>query len=67
MPKYTIPVTWVMSGHYIVEAESREEAQDKVLESEEPYSALPEGEYMDDSLRIDLDLCRELDEEEEPE
>ena len=52
MPKtYCVPVTWMMSGEYLIEAESAEEAMQKALS---PMRPLPDmQDYVDDSLEID--------------
>lgn len=52
MPKtYCVPVTWMMSGEYLIEAESAEEAAQKALG---PMYPLPDmQDYVADSLKID--------------
>jgi hypothetical protein len=62
MPRFEIPVTWSVSGTYHVEADALEEAKEKVLDAEEPYDKLPKGEYIDDSMRIDEDALKEMNE-----
>ena len=48
---YCVPVKWMMSGEYLIEAESAEEAAQKVLG---PLYPLPDmQDYVDDSLEID--------------
>lgn len=49
MSKYIIPATWLMSGEYEVEAETKEEALKKILKL--PH---PSGSYINNSLEIDL-------------
>lgn len=55
MPLYKIPVTYVMYGHYEIEAESIEQALDEVLgnESEACQPLPPDAEYVTDSLNVD--------------
>jgi hypothetical protein len=48
MKKYSIPVTWMMSNTITVEANSLEEAVEKV-----DRLPLPEGEYINDSFRVE--------------
>lgn len=50
MPTYRIPLTWEEYGHVIVTASTQEEAIEYVLGPECP---LPEGNYVDDSVRVD--------------
>ena len=48
---YCVPMKWMMSGEYLIEAESAEEAAQKVLG---PLYPLPDmQDYVDDSLEID--------------
>jgi hypothetical protein len=49
MPKYVIPVTWMMYGKYEVEAENIVEALDVVF-GDTPLP--PDGEYLEDSLYV---------------
>ena len=59
MPKYKIPVSWVMTDEIDVEANSLEEAIQKVEESNE----LPDGEYLDSSFEVNRELissCPEI-------
>lgn len=42
---------------------SLEEAAEKVLGAEEPYSGLPDGDYVDDSMEIDTDSLSEMNED----
>lgn len=53
--KFPVAITWSMSGTFDVEADSLEEAIAKVEEGKPPYDGLPDGEYIDDSMRIDED------------
>ena len=48
---YCVPVTWMMTGEYLIEAESAEEAAQKALG---PMYPLPDmQDYVADSLEID--------------
>jgi hypothetical protein len=58
--KFQVPVTWMMSGTYEVEAKTLAEANDRVLDCESPYDALPKGEYVDESMAVDHDRSKEL-------
>jgi len=62
--KYTIAVTWSMSGTYEVEADSLTHAKEKIENYLFLYKvkALPKGQYIDDSLVIDNDTTDELNE-----
>ena len=49
---YCVPVTWMMSGEYLIEAESAEEVAQKALDL--PMYPLPDmQDYVADSLEID--------------
>lgn len=50
MKTFTIPVTWMMSGQVIVEAENLEQAKELALKS-----PLPAGDYVPSSEVIDED------------
>jgi hypothetical protein len=51
MKTYKIPVVWQMMGTVEVQAESLDDAVDKVLDTDVP---LPEdGEYIEDSFEVD--------------
>lgn len=58
--QFKVAVVWMMSGTYKVEANSLEEAQEKVLDCEPPYDNLPQGQYLDQSMYIDDDATNEL-------
>jgi hypothetical protein len=61
MPIFTVPVNWQMAGEYSVEAETLEEAIEKVFDAEPPYECLPKGgEYVDDSMTVNHDCLKEL-------
>lgn len=61
--KFVIACDWQMAGEFTVEANSLEEAIEKVNASEPPYDGLPEdGEYVDDSFNVNTDCCRVLEE-----
>jgi hypothetical protein len=51
--EFEVAVTWSMYGTYRVKASSLAEAEEKVLDCEPPYDALPKGEYIDESMKID--------------
>ena len=50
MPTYRIPLTWEVYGHITVTASTQEEAIEYALG---PDCPLPEGDYVDDSVRVD--------------
>ena len=50
MPTYRIPLTWEEYGHVTVTAPTQEEAIEYALG---PDCPLPEGNYVDDSVRVD--------------
>lgn len=51
---YCVPVTWMMSGEYLIEAESAEEAVQKALG---PLYPLPDmRDYVADSIEIDGEI-----------
>lgn len=52
--EYIIPVSWEMYGRHTVYANSLKEAMK--IADEEP---LPDGEYVDDSWKMDLDIIPE--------
>lgn len=51
--QYKIPLVWEMYGHMWVEAESEEKAIELALGPDYP---LPDGWYVDNSIRIDKDM-----------
>ena len=57
---FTVPVTWYMSGTYEVTANNLDEAIEKVLGGADLCSKLPKGDYIDDSMEVNMDLVREL-------
>jgi hypothetical protein len=57
MKTYRVPVSWMMCGSVYMEADSLDEAIEKVIEEDGP---LPEGFYLDDSFQVDTDLAEEL-------
>jgi hypothetical protein len=63
MMKFIIPVTWSVFGKYKVEATSLKEAIRLVKNSTPPYDALPEGIYINESLVVDMDLVKELNDD----
>ena len=57
MPKFVIPVTYTMYGKYTIEADTIEEALDKVLDENLP---LPNGSgYVEDSIEVNEEDVRE--------
>lgn len=55
---YTIPLVWEEYGKVTVEAESLEKAIAYALG---PDCPLPEGNYIDDSVQVDIDLINEME------
>lgn len=60
--EFVVAVTWVVSGQFKVMAKSLHQAQEKVFD-DPLYQDLPKGEYVDDSLKIDHDTTRELNDD----
>lgn len=58
MKQFIIPLTWEMYGKVRVDAETLEEAIEYVLGPECP---LPEGSYVDESVRVDHDSMNEME------
>lgn len=54
---YKIPVSWECYGYVNIEANNLEEAINKAWKDNIP---LPEGEYVDDSWRVDEDAALEM-------
>lgn len=50
MSEYRIPLVWEVYGHVWVKADTEKEAIEIALEPECP---LPEGNYVDGSIRVD--------------
>ena len=50
MPTFRIPLTWELYGHITVMASTKEDAIEYALG---PDCPLPEGNYVDDSIRVD--------------
>ena len=62
--KFRIPVTWTEYGVYTVEAESLDAACSKVLFAEDECEDLPyNGEFVDNSMEINMDMLKELNTE----
>jgi len=62
MKTFTIPVSYMMYGTYEIEADSFEEAKEKILDSNTP---LPDNaSYLEDSLEVDEDVYHEIYEQE---
>ena len=53
--EYKIPCSWEMYGYMYVEASSLEDAISKA-DRDEP---LPDGDYMEDSFRVDHDMLEQ--------
>jgi hypothetical protein len=58
MKTYRIPLVWQVYGHINVDAESLKEAIEYALGPECP---LPDGEYVDESIKVDYDALDEDD------
>lgn len=59
MKKFKIPVSWEMYGYVEVEAKTAEKALEKALTIENELTGFPlpdNGEYIDDSFKIDEDM-----------
>ncbi len=68
MATFIIPVTYQMAGEYHVEADTLEQAKEKVLDADPPYDALPKNaEYVDDSMEVNEEVLAELNSSEEDE
>lgn len=52
MPKFKIPVVWQMVGKIEIEADTLEDAVQKVHDSTVP---LPDGDYLEDSFEVAMD------------
>lgn len=62
MPKFKVSCTWEVIGDFEVEAESLDDAIDKVENSEEPFDGLPsDSEYVDGSFQVIPDCCEEIE------
>ena len=57
---WIIPVTFEMEGEYKVEAETLEEAIEIAESGDYPCDSLPEGDYIDDSFRINMEIIKEV-------
>lgn len=57
MKPYRVPVSWTMTGTVIVQAGSLAEACDRA--EADPNICLPEGEYLEDSWRVDREWAEE--------
>lgn len=60
--KFKVPVEWTMIGEYEVDAESLQEAIEKVNAGEHPFDELPDGDYLDDSLVVNKELAVDMEE-----
>ena len=50
MPQYEIPIDWTMQANVVVEANTIEEAINKVMEDDIPTK----GDYLEDSIRLQV-------------
>ena len=55
-----LAVTWEMAGYVEVEADSVEEAMEKI-NKESDYMRLPNGDYVDGSFRLITDSVEEME------
>lgn len=63
MSRFKIPVTWEMYGEYVIEADTLEQAIEQAYSSSQ---SLPnEKHYIDDSLIVDTESCKEIKTEED--
>jgi len=62
MSKQRIAVTWEVAGYIEVEANSVQEAMEKVKENPDGYSLPHDGEYVDGSFRLSTDDVEEMEE-----
>lgn len=60
MSKQRIAVTWEMSGYIEVEADSVEDAMDKVMENPDDFSLPTDGEYVDGSFWVSTEDVDEM-------
>ena len=58
MPEFRVPLVWQVYGHINVTADTKEDAIAYALV---PECALPQGDYVDDSVMVDEDLEVEED------
>ncbi len=61
MSKQRIAVTWEMCGYIVVEANSIQEAMEKVKENSDDYLLPYDGEYVDGSFRLSTDDVEEME------
>ncbi len=61
MSKQRIAVTWEMCGYIVVEANSIQEAMEKVKENPDDYLLPYDGEYVDGSFRLSTDDVEEME------
>jgi hypothetical protein len=53
---FEIPVTWIMAGEILVEANTKGEAIEKAYDMD-----FPKGEYLEDSFDIDKENIEQLE------
>ncbi len=61
MSKQRIAVIWEMCGYIEVEANSIQEAMEKVKENPDDYPLPYDGEYVDGSFRLSTDDVEEME------
>lgn len=61
--KFKIPTSWSVSKTFIVEADSMEDAIDKVCCNENDKYPIKGGEYVDDSFIVDEDCCEVINDQ----
>lgn len=60
MSKQRIAVTWEMSGYIEVEADSVEDAMNKVMENPDDFSLPTTGDYVDGSFWVSTEDVDEM-------
>lgn len=60
MSKKRVAVTWEMCGYIEVEADSTEEAMNKVMENPDNFSSPLSQDYVDGSFRLSTDDVDEM-------
>lgn len=52
MPEFHLECQWEVRHIFHVEADTLEEAKDKLENAEPPYDSLPRGEMIDDTFEV---------------
>ncbi len=52
MPKFRVFCIWHVAHTFEVDADTLEEAKEKLLNAEPPYDILPKGDFVDDSFEV---------------